>query len=738
MARCMAHPVPIVVTQTKNACYGPKLEKGSGYDRPSSCRICADWTYPRSAVVAEDNNSPGDGSHSESRSVVDHGNDKRQSIPARGTSSAIELNAGARFDETLNEVEAQIKSMASISVEGEKDGRSNAWGSTSGSSSTRSFLHEPDLCVPLPDEKLQWKLFQYYIDWVHPQLPFLDIQQVAERAMTEDFAGSKTTFTLLIQAIFYAGSLYALEDDFRSSYYESQRHAQRTLAHLAKASFSTNRDDDSLLLSQAALLLSMRATPSLESLHISRYWLKVCVNRVQRLTFVQYMQSDGRASAQPRNQRHADLDSALVKLVWSIRVQELTMMLGSGEGSYMHTHVEGFLSPTYLSINPDRFSPELWHRMSGSISLQDARIQELLANLFYAKLRLSALIDKVLQSVSSGEDSGPTGSESEDLSYRLALRLSSLPADCLLSHEISLAQWWDSIPSWMRCAGPPDHDSSEPVKSWRLVSFHRALLGIAYQTFSMSICQARVMREGQTQSSLYVGAIQQQKIEAKVREMLDILDYWVPDENLGRLLTATGPRLAHVCIPALSRTAHGSSDIQATLRNFDLINKNINYLLKGTLGLAGHTAGGSPLQSGDATSQSATDRRTHRPQQCDAFPTHEECHAQDDLARYLVGESAKLDRKEGASAECQLGDPELLTVRQVDNGENDIDTGGTSIPSDFLVLESTEDNWPNSPGESDEAMTTAPSLAGEYHGLNPLSPFASAWLEFDSESESLR
>jgi hypothetical protein len=147
---------------------------------------------------------------------------------------------GPTFDETLEEVDAQKRLIDSITAGEKHTGCSNP--STSTSESTRSFIHhpKPGMNLPdVPDKELRWKLLQYYLDWVHPQLPFLDIQQVMEMIMAEDFAKTKDILIVLVQAIFYAGSLYAQEEDFQSGCYLSKRHAQESLANNAKVCFES-------------------------------------------------------------------------------------------------------------------------------------------------------------------------------------------------------------------------------------------------------------------------------------------------------------------------------------------------------------------------------------------------------------------------------------------------------------------------------------------------------------------
>jgi hypothetical protein len=255
------------------------------------------------------------------------------------------------------------------------------------------------------------------------------------------------------------------------------------------------------------------------------------------------------------------------------------------------------------------------------------------------------------------------------------------------------------------------------------------------------------MREGLAQSSLFGGAIQQQNIELKVKEMLNILD-WVPTDNLSRLLTAAGPKVAKLCIPALLRTEHRTSESEKSLKALKLIEECINYLLNGTSDLFGETGVTLPRSSspigGYRTEVSATDdtissnsqhhprgqnhvtdQPSHQLHQCDTYHLDIKCHAQENLAFHSIFGSCKLDRQEPASAENLPTNPDI-TLGQLYASENN--AGDSPTLGGFLLIESTKDKSSMATSGSEGAEAAAHSPAG-YDYLIPLSPSDSPWME---------
>jgi hypothetical protein len=93
----------------------------------------------------------------------------------------------------------------------------------------------------LPNFGLLCRLLQIYVDWVHPQLPFLDLATVLETIICCNEAGDAQMSLILIQAILLASSLYAQEGDFVSSAFASKQDAQEQLFQRAKV--ATSRSD---------------------------------------------------------------------------------------------------------------------------------------------------------------------------------------------------------------------------------------------------------------------------------------------------------------------------------------------------------------------------------------------------------------------------------------------------------------------------------------------------------------
>lgn len=105
------------------------------------------------------------------------------------------------------------------------------------------LLAEGSEDTDFPDKELQWRLLQHYLDWIHPQLPFLDIQNVVATILAKSLRDTDRISPLLAQAIFYAGSLYADEADLECGYsgLRSKWHKQQELFQQANVCESSSQ-----------------------------------------------------------------------------------------------------------------------------------------------------------------------------------------------------------------------------------------------------------------------------------------------------------------------------------------------------------------------------------------------------------------------------------------------------------------------------------------------------------------
>jgi len=103
-------------------------------------------------------------------------------------------------------------------------------------SASIQFLHSKE-ALTLPNTALLRSLLQSYVDWAHPQIPFLDLAEFLG-AIAEDTESHQVSL-LLLHAVLLVGSLYLAEHAFCKSGFLSRRHAQECLFERAKVRWVT-------------------------------------------------------------------------------------------------------------------------------------------------------------------------------------------------------------------------------------------------------------------------------------------------------------------------------------------------------------------------------------------------------------------------------------------------------------------------------------------------------------------
>lgn len=115
-----------------------------------------------------------------------------------------------------------------------------------------------DINMDSPGKELQHKLLRHYVDWIHPQLPFLDIQAIVETITTTAAIHPHGMSSLLLYAILFAGSLYSEDQDFSSTSYGLKSCGQSRLWRKAKVGI-----EPELLLRHQTIRLSVHSLTDL-------------------------------------------------------------------------------------------------------------------------------------------------------------------------------------------------------------------------------------------------------------------------------------------------------------------------------------------------------------------------------------------------------------------------------------------------------------------------------------------
>ncbi|OBT39687.1 hypothetical protein VE00_09975 [Pseudogymnoascus sp. WSF 3629] len=159
------------------------------------------------------------------------------------------------------------------------------------SSSDLSYLHSHDTFT-LPNAAMQSELLKAYADFVHSQMPILDLEELLltvkhmddqpdeQRTDSGGFENSsrKQISFLLFQAVMYAGLGYLSTKALREAGFQSRSSAQTIFFNRVTLLYSFNTCDDRLSVIQSLLLMTLCASTS-----EARHWLRLATSFSQSL-----------------------------------------------------------------------------------------------------------------------------------------------------------------------------------------------------------------------------------------------------------------------------------------------------------------------------------------------------------------------------------------------------------------------------------------------------------------------
>lgn len=130
-----------------------------------------------------------------------------------------------------------------------------------------SYLHDHD-ALTLPDTALQIELLKAYCDFVHSQMPLLDLDLLSSITIYGKVTPNNTRTTLdakpinllLYQAVLYAGLAYVSTSALTTAGYSTRAAAQRIFSARVRLLYARNTCTDRLSIIQALLLMTVCAS----------------------------------------------------------------------------------------------------------------------------------------------------------------------------------------------------------------------------------------------------------------------------------------------------------------------------------------------------------------------------------------------------------------------------------------------------------------------------------------------
>ncbi|KAJ5383898.1 Transcription factor [Penicillium concentricum] len=265
----------------------------------------------------------------------------------------------------------------------------------------------------MPPRPFRLALVRAYINYIHPRVPFVDIRKLLQAISTED--PSQHISILLLQAIFFAGSVFVSSTELSAAGYRNKATACGELFARARCLFDLDYEKHRLTVIKSLVLLSFWRDKGTDKDPL--HWMGIAVS----LAYTAGLHRVPDRRIPVASQRDG------MRTWWSLFCRDRILSLSTKRAGIIDD--SAFETPilTMTDFELSTYSPGDICALSTSEVLEDLEIQKRLALIFIENAKLSLCISRVLtalefpRGLSSDSPSGiATVSPSSDGSSMLA------------------------------------------------------------------------------------------------------------------------------------------------------------------------------------------------------------------------------------------------------------------------------------------------------------------------------
>lgn len=405
----------------------------------------------------------------------------------------------------------------------------------------------------LPSRRCMNALLESYIDMVHPQMPFLDLPEF----LTPIASGGQEPqiSLLLLQAVLFAGSLY-LADTRIFQPEATMKQVQSTLFRkvkvgpmltsdgkaqtliLSQVLYDAKYEKDPLVVAQAGLLMSLLRGTDMKTCKEGAFLLNTSVLAAQQLV----VSTSG---------NNLLMNHSFRCLWWSLftRTSLLALHLSERPATMLPAdHVDMPELPAFQTLH---FQEGVAETFENSILMQRPSLLSTLAEIFICRLRLAALIYRILDAAQHIPEDGIACRGRNMVSRKD--RLEEQYTAELGVWDVELEKWWYSLP---KCNQPSLYRSDAKALE-DLHYFHRAIPVGEYFRISNAIAEFLTSRQTESYSfKTLTTKLQQEMICAR---MLDVME-GLHETNLARYVGNYGFAIIETALERCFRSANLTSN----------------------------------------------------------------------------------------------------------------------------------------------------------------------------------
>lgn len=300
-----------------------------------------------------------------------------------------------------------------------------------------NVLHQEG-AFDIPEARIRDELLRSYIQFVHPALPILNLENFLI-VIDKSYTGGIGISFLLFQAVMFAATIFESEESLALEGFQDRREARKTRFDRLKMLYSFGCEDDRVIVLQTLLLMTYWDEKS-DDLHDAWYFVGVAT------TIWRSIETEPKTLEAELKQQKPDLWK---RISWSLYTRDRLVAINMRQP--FHINEADFQTPL-LKLSDLEIGPLSTICCLGSDgshpAIRDPSMHRLLAQISIALVQLCKCITCILncQYTVFQRQSHPENTPKNLLAPKgVALRSAEL-----LLRDIELEEWHDSLPRLLR------------------------------------------------------------------------------------------------------------------------------------------------------------------------------------------------------------------------------------------------------------------------------------------------
>jgi len=331
----------------------------------------------------------------------------------------------------------------------------------------------------IPETSLRNELLRCYVQYVHPYLPLLELDDFLAAVQKDD--GSSTVSLLLFQAAMFAATAYIDMRYLNVQGYDTRKAARKAFFSRVKLLYDFDYEIDRVIVVQSVLLMTYWYESPDDPKDVW-HWLGVAISLARTI---------GLNCDTTNSPLSLQKQKLWKRIWWSCYMRDRLVAIGMRRP--IRIRDEEF-DVSMLEVSDFETRPlevELNRMIGGCSAVRDASKRELLAQMCIAMVRCCQCITHVLSAQYSmlGHRLGAT----QETTMRLVPRKSAADPAEVTKCDQELEVWYDSLPLELRYFKNTTPRETNVQNDGEVLNLHRALLTGVYMTATSALHRPQMM-----------------------------------------------------------------------------------------------------------------------------------------------------------------------------------------------------------------------------------------------------